>query len=57
MRFSYTAYFVPVDGVIHRGAGKELFDYNRDMHRGGCETGEAKISPGFKLPAKCMPLS
>lgn len=39
-----------VDGAIHRAAGPELLQYNRKL--GGCETGEAKISPGFKLPAK-----
>jgi O-acetyl-ADP-ribose deacetylase len=39
-----------VDGAIHRAAGSELLDFNRKL--GGCKTGEAKISPGFKLPAK-----
>ena len=39
-----------VDGAIHRAAGLELVEYNRRL--GGCLTGEAKISPGFKLPAK-----
>lgn len=39
-----------VDGAIHRAAGPELIEYNRRL--GGCLTGEAKISPGFKLPAK-----
>jgi O-acetyl-ADP-ribose deacetylase (regulator of RNase III) len=39
-----------VDGAIHRGAGPELLEFNRKL--GGCATGEAKISPGFKLPAK-----
>jgi O-acetyl-ADP-ribose deacetylase (regulator of RNase III) len=39
-----------VDGAIHRAAGPELLDYNRKL--GGCRTGEAKISPGFNLPAK-----
>ena len=39
-----------VDGAIHRAAGPELREYNKTL--GGCATGEAKISPGFKLPAK-----
>ncbi len=39
-----------VDGAIHRAAGPQLREYNRAL--GGCPTGEARISPGFKLPAK-----
>jgi O-acetyl-ADP-ribose deacetylase len=39
-----------VDGAIHRAAGPELYEYNKKL--GGCPTGEARISPGFKLPAK-----
>lgn len=39
-----------VDGAIHRTAGPELLEFNRKL--GGCETGGAKISPGFKLPTK-----
>jgi O-acetyl-ADP-ribose deacetylase (regulator of RNase III) len=39
-----------VDGAIHAAAGPELLAYNRTL--GGCPTGEARISPGFKLPAR-----
>ena len=39
-----------VDGAIHRAAGKELL---RACERlGGCETGSAKVTSGFELPAK-----
>ena len=39
-----------VDGAIHRVAGRELLEACRNFN--GCETGEARITPGFKLPAK-----
>jgi O-acetyl-ADP-ribose deacetylase (regulator of RNase III) len=39
-----------VDGAIHRGAGPALLEFCESLN--GCNTGEAKISPGFNLPAK-----
>lgn len=39
-----------VDGAIHQAAGPELLSYCRKL--AGCAVAEAKLSPGFHLPAK-----
>ena len=40
-----------MDGAIHQAAGKYLLAENKSL--GCCPDGEAKISGGYNLPAKC----
>ncbi len=41
-----------VDGAIHDKAGRELQQELKNLYPNGCPTGEARITKGYKLPAK-----
>uniref|UniRef100_A0A3Q3FQT1 Macro domain-containing protein n=1 Tax=Labrus bergylta TaxID=56723 RepID=A0A3Q3FQT1_9LABR len=48
---SFGVLWIPFDGCIHKAAGSCLYDECHSLN--GCETGKAKITCGYDLPARC----